>query len=174
MESRYEIGEIEDFEVKILASGSYSCFLPLSFVERQGKLEVTEHRAGFRQIQVDVLQNPYELLEVIEKLVLCMKEAHNRLIRPERYKLEKNSLYADEAGHQQRIRFMPEHVKGDVPGISEKLRLFLQLWQPENHRCQEYVTRVIEKLTELTLSTEGILSYISELKREVYLCGWDR
>ncbi len=80
MEIFFENNQIKDFEVKILASGNCEYFIPMSFVELEGRLHVIYHTEGYKPLDLTQLNNPWEVLDLMEKLVLAVKGAQNHLI----------------------------------------------------------------------------------------------
>ena len=93
VETVYEKAELHDFEMKILASGRCESFIPMSFVSIDGKIKAAYHAEGYQELQINLLKNPYTILDVIEKMVLCIKDAQNHLIRHTSYSLKASSIY---------------------------------------------------------------------------------
>ncbi len=172
MDSFYKNNEIRDFEIKIFASDSCKSFIPMTFVNIQGKLNVNYHLEGYKEINFEKLENPYQLLEIIEKIAFCMKEAHNHLILYSRYILTKEVIYIDQINSNLKIKFVPSNDEGKTEEFSVKVKSLLRELGIKNIRCLEYIDMIIKKLDKYDLSMQSLFNYIGELKREAYLCGW--
>ncbi|MHC1722413.1 MAG: DUF6382 domain-containing protein [Aminipila sp.] len=172
METFYEKNEIKDFEVKIFATGNCESFIPMSFVKINEKMGVTYHTEGFKQLDFNQLKNPYEVLNVVEKLVLAIKAAQNHFILQSRYSLEENYIYMNQDKAIIKIKFVPINEGVMKMDFSSKISLFLRHLNLNNIRCCEYINMVIEKLENGNLSMEALINYLGEVKREAYLCGW--
>lgn len=173
MERLYEYNEIMEYETKILASGNCECFIPMSFVKIRGKLSVIYHTEGYKELKISKLNKPYEMLSAIEKLVLCMKESQNHLILKSRYSLEENLIFSNQNMSVIKIMFIPLNKVEKNETFAQKCIIFLEEMNFEDKRCNEYIDMIIDKLQSLNLSMRDLVNYLGELKREVYLCGWD-
>lgn len=173
MESLYDCNEIRDYEIKIFASGNCKCFVPMSFMKTNQKLCVIYHTEGYQKLDLSQFQDPYEILNLVEKMVLCVKEAQNHLILHTRYYLTENYIYLDQDMSVMKIIFIPSKENEEKPNFSEKMVHFLEEMKFENVRCSEYINLVIHKLEKFNLSMGALLNYLSELKREIHLCGWE-
>ncbi|WP_312650346.1 DUF6382 domain-containing protein [Aminipila sp.] len=172
MENFYENNEIKDFEVKIFATGDCHSFIPMSFVKIQEKMCVTYYTEGYRQLNLEQLKNPCEILNIVEKLVLAMKAAQNHFIIQSRYSLKQEYIYVDQNMSNIKIQFIPIREKQNTSIFSEKIIIFLKELSFEDVSCCDYINMVIEKLNNVNLSMESLINYLGELKREAYLCGW--
>lgn len=172
MEEFYENNEIRDFEVKIFAAGDCQSFLPMSFVKTKEKLCVMYHTEGFKPLNLDQLENPYEVLSAIEKLVVSIKAAQNHLILHSRYYLNPNLIYADQKKANIKIKFIPKS-KLSIVTFSQEIIMCLREMHFGDIRCCEYINMVIDKMENENLSIESLINYLGELKREAYLCGWE-
>lgn len=172
MERVYESNEIREFEIKILASGNCKCFIPMSFVKIKGQLSVTYHIDGYKELKINQINNPYEMLNVVEKLVLCIKEAQNHLILQSRYCLMENLIFSNQNMSNIKIMFMPIKELDSNETFACKFVVFLKQMCFKDKRCNEYINIVIDKLENFNLSMRDFVNYLGELKREVYLCGW--
>lgn len=173
MEEFYENNKIKNFEVKIFASGDCQSFLPMSFAQINEKLRVMYHTEGYTQLDLEQLKSPYEMLGVVEQLVIAIKTAQNHLILYSKYDLIPKLIYTDLKKSQLKIKFMP--IKEELRKItfSQKIIMFLKEMNFEDIRCCEYINMVIDKMEKENLSMESLINYVGELKREAYLCGWE-
>lgn len=172
MQSFYNSNEIKDFEIKILASGRCQCFVPMSFIRLKEKLKVTYYTEGYKNLDLVQLENPYELIGILEKLVLCIKEAQNHLILFTRYSLGNDYIFINQDLTSVKIKFVPICEECGNRVFSNKMVSFLKKLQMKDIRCREYIDMIIEKLLNFNLSMESLINYLGELKREAYLCGW--
>nr|WP_315024257.1 DUF6382 domain-containing protein [uncultured Aminipila sp.] len=172
MENFYENNEIKDFELKIFATGNCESFIPMSFVKIKEKICVTYHTEGYKQLNLDQLKNPCEILNVVEKLVLAIKAAQNHFILQSRYSLKQEYIYVDQNMSNIKIQFMPITETQNKSIFSQRIIIFLNELHFEDVNCCDYINMVIEKLKNVNLSMESLISYLGELKREAYLCGW--
>ncbi|MBE6034051.1 DUF6382 domain-containing protein [Aminipila sp.] len=179
MEIFFENNQIKDFEVKILASGHCEYFIPMSFIKLEGQLHVIYHTEGYKPLGLTQLNNPWEVLDLVEKFVLAVKGAQNHLILHTSYDWKLECLYLKAAGERSvnknmeelKITFVPlkEEVK---EGFSRRMVFFLKSMHFQHIRCSEYINMVIDKLESVDLSMESLINFLGELKREAYLCGW--
>lgn len=173
MENFYENNEIKDFEVKIFATGNCESFIPMSFVKIKEKMCVTYHTEGYKQLNLDQLKNPCQILNVVEKLVLSIKDAQNHFILQSRYYLKQDFIFLNQNMSIIKIKFVPIKEGQTKVDFSSQMSMFLKEMNFEDVRCCEYINMVIEKLENVNLSMESLINYLGELKREAYLCGWE-
>lgn len=169
----FERNEIKTFEMRILSEGQCRAFLPMSFIKRGCNLYVTYHTEEYVPLISLDLNQPFDLLHRIEKLLISIKDAENYLLPFERYMIVKEDIFFSEKWDHIRLKFEPEteHLSEDFSTkFSELISQIMILVLDE--RTKEYLEMVIKKLENTNISREGITNYIGELKREVHICGW--
>ena len=173
MERRYEKNALYDFEIKILTSGSIKGFLPLSIRKNEENLYLKSFTEGAKVLDFSVITSPSQLLQILEEIILIIEEASNYLILIERFELSKDVIYVEQ--NRVKIRFIP--ISGNSEELEDvNLRLLQLIAQIPvvNDICTQYLERVKDKIEEDNPNRRGLLNYIGELKREIYICGWDR
>ncbi|MBN7772672.1 hypothetical protein [Clostridium aminobutyricum] len=174
MEKIFVKNRIKNFEIKIFSEGQCSAFLPMSFIEKEDKWYVTYFSEDYIPMVHLNLNNPYELLHMIEKLLLSIKDAENHLILFNRYTLLKEEIFFSKKFDQVRLMFDPVVDDQEMEAFSAKMvNILIEIKKLvlEKRAC-EYLEMIIYKLDYSNISREGLINYIGELKREVHICGW--
>ena len=112
------------------------------------------------------------MLQILEDIIYIIIDASNYLIPIERYKLSTELVYISRNGVK--IMFEPiDENNSTEADFNSYILEFLSDVDVERDICVQYLERVKTKIKEENPSRRGLLNYIGELKREIYICGWE-
>lgn len=192
MDALYDKNCIRTFEIKILASGEADAFLPMSFMEESEKLKVTYFTEDYMKMTECSYENPFFMLDIIEKVLIVVKAAENRLIPWYRYMLTVDTVFLKGSysmnnpvnteikktnrgcGIRDEIKicFVPKNNEGRNDSLNSCFTGFIESMKCDNERCTEYAEKIRNKIKAENPSYMSVLTYIGELKREAFICGW--
>jgi hypothetical protein len=174
MEKNFDSRDIKDFELKIFLEGQCNAFMPMSFIVKEKDILVTYFSEGYIPIMDVVFNNPFEMLQIVEKLLLCVKDAENHLIPLSRFSIGEECIYFSKEMNRVCLMFKPVDDKignGSFAFKTEELLKKLKDLTVDMRIC-EYLDMVIDKLSYSNIGREALTNYIGELKRDVHICGW--
>ena len=174
MEKQYTRDVLCDFEIKILTMNKINGFMPMSVSSYEEKIHITHHCEDHININFKTMMNPYELLDVIEKIVVITVESNNHLIPIQRYELKSDFIYKNMKTGEVKILFAPvTEKKNDTIDFNQRMLEMLNSLCVDSYNCRQYLERVIKKIEEENPTRRGLLNCLGELKRECHICGWN-
>ena len=174
MKAEYKKGQIKSFEIRILASGEVENFLNISFTEFDDMIYVHYEEEGYKKLTEVKLDNPFKMLDIIEKVLIGIKKSSNYFIPWYRYEIRAECIYFNPKTNMVKIAFVPyddcEKIKSK--GLNSWIMNFFESVAVEHFRCNEYIENIKNKIKLENPNLKAQINYIGELKREAYLCGW--
>lgn len=171
--AEYAEGCILGFEKKILTAGSCEAFLKGSFV-RTGDVERVRYDcSGYMPLTRCEFSNGLEMLDFLEKCVRAFLLACDHLLRPERMNFTGETVYRKQGNGAVRFAFVPRENRHDsvTNAFFELIRHFP--YCGEEGEKNRYLRAVQESAEQNNAGLRDVLSIISELKREIHICGWN-
>ncbi len=177
-----EKNHIFDFEKEILVLGVCENFIEVRIVEYEDKYNFQYNLDKLMNFQMEIIRNPYQLLDYIEKTFLAVKKGKENLLDENRYILTPENTFFDRDKNI-KIRYVPiEGEIGEQESFKVKNNLIsdgkLKFLKRLKELCDEeiygeYIDRIIETLTLKNLEIVSLINFVGELKRDAYLCGWN-
>jgi len=170
----FEEGKIFDYEKKIFAQGEGGLleeFLPMSFIYEEGIEFAVYDVSGFMPISLyPGLLKADEAFSYFETIVKAVIKAGENLIIPERIGITKSTIYVNAEKQSLKIMYVPD-VNGNST-VNEKLEKFLSEIEDGDisANLRGYIEAVKDKLSK-NCSIYDLLRFISNIKREIYICG---
>lgn len=169
LEMKYEKAELAEYVAELLSLGLCDLFLPVGFVDTQAGVIGTYRTEGFRPLSAVAEFSTEEILSAAIKLLHGVYQSEKHGIFAEDFALSEDCLFVDQSFQRVRMVFRKEQ---DSRTFSEKLAALLETMQKKG--CAEgavYIENAAAFLKTDQYGYQAQLSYLENLRREVYLCG---
>lgn len=169
LEIKYEASEIAEYIVELLSLGLCDLFLPAGFVDTQYGIVGTYQTEGFRPLASVAEFSTEEILSVAIRLLHGAYQSEKHCIFAGHFRISADCLFVDQGFQQVRMVFRRD--ASDCT-FCEKLAELLETMQEKG--CAEGATYIDHAAVFLRTNRYGYkaqLSYLENLRREVYLCG---
>lgn len=148
----------------VMLSGRINAVLPMSSFEEDGRILgvfSTENRICI----ADGFYSPVNVLELTERIIKMIEELEDILIRPEDIVLNDKVVFIDPDIRKTRICIIPDQ-SAKRSGKESVSYLLEELKELTDERGRAYLDIFIKKYNRTHFSTDRLVEFIEELKKE--------
>ena len=175
----YAIGEIKEFEKKILALGVCSSFLPMGFISRDQIEQVSCDCSGYQALENYEIENSKELIELVEKCIFALISASGHLLNPRKFELNTKTVFYSDTKKEIKLAYIPKKVKAEKATdvfVEFLKKLDVHIAHNANGRAdknemQKYLKEIVTCVESKNRNFFDIVNYLGEIKQEIHACG---
>ena len=167
----YDRGMIKDFEKRVLTGGVCKAFLPMSFVDFDGKENASYDAGGYRPIACSGFKNSMEMVDLVESCVFALINSNEHLINPKKIELNSETVFSSSSKREIRIAYIPRaSPAGKTTDVLTELIDDLRK-KAESREIQEYLRSIAAYVEYSNSSLSDVVNYLGELRQEIHSCG---
>ena len=167
-----------EYQIRILKQDMGKMFVPMYFyhqetggiVETNIKYDLTGH-ISMKEWLIRGCYNSFDLLDVLENVVLLLDKCKEVLINYENLRIELGTLYISTLNVKEiKLQYIPKDE------VEESFCFYNLLKEIEVHlpesNSKDYILILMDKLDQERPGLQKTITIIGRLKREIYSCGW--
>ncbi len=164
----YEKGEMEEYVSEILTLGLCDLFFCGSFLEKDGGRLGCYKTEGFHLLSSMTEMDTGDVLLAAAGILRGIRQAEQRYLRPELYRIDEETVFADRGISQIKLIFRIDTEKQPAERkLAEYLRCLRKKSRPEG---LAYVDEAVDLVEKEEFGYRAAIRRLEELRREVYLC----
>ena len=166
-------GSFYPHEERVLACGSCSGFLPMSFLHTEHGLSARYERGGFTPLSGFRIERTEDALYLLERTVLILRHAPEHLLIPERIYVRTDTVFYSKKGDHLRIAYLPKSANAAkagenpaLPPLQKELIFFLaQLRQDLCDDHADLIARLAKEIYYNRPDMKALLRTIGLMRR---------
>jgi hypothetical protein len=164
----YPKGLLKDYEKRVLAGGDLGNLLEMRFISSEKQEKVYYEIAGYKPLDGMVINNLYEVLDIIEGVLTILIKAQNYLIHLGNISLDYRWMYIDSKDKSLRLAYLPRR---EIPQWQSSLAYLLDDLSViyDSKEAQPYFEDLKNYMESCQRSLHDLFLKICDLKREAHL-----